>query len=148
MINIRQATISDVEGLAILFDQYRIFYQKSSDVAGAKYFLKARIEKGESVIFVSFDEKEVITGFTQLYPLFSSTRLKRLWLLNDLFVEPTQRGKGISVALIERAKKHCRLTGGCGLILETAQGNEIGNILYPKAGFALDKEHNYYSWDV
>lgn len=148
MINIRQATISDLDGLVILFDQYRIFYQKSSDVAGAKNFLKERIEKGESVIFVSFDEKEVITGFTQLYPLFSSTRLKRLWLLNDLFVEPTQRGKGISVALIERAKKHCRLTGGCGLILETARQNEIGNNLYPRVGFVLDQEHNYYSWDV
>jgi GNAT superfamily N-acetyltransferase len=148
MINIKQATISDLDALAILFDQYRVFYKKSSDVVGAKKFLKERIEASESVLFVAFDDKEVITGFTQLYPLFSSTRLKRLWLLNDLFVEPTQRGKGISVALIEMAKKHCRLTGGCGLLLETAQSNEIGNILYPKAGFALDKEHNYYSWDV
>jgi GNAT superfamily N-acetyltransferase len=148
MINIRQATISDLEGLAILFDQYRIFYQKPSDLAGAKNFLKARIEKNESVIFVSSNAEEVITGFTQLYPLFSSTRLKRVWLLNDLFVESTHRGKGISVRLIERAKEHCRQTGGFGLTLETAKVNEIGNTLYPRAGFVLDQEHNYYSWEV
>lgn len=148
MINTRQASISDLEGLAILFDQYRVFYKKSSDVAGAKKFLKERIEASESVLFVAFDDQKVITGFTQLYPLFSSTRMKRLWLLNDLFVVPTDRGKGISVALIERAKEHCRQTGGCGLILETAKTNEIGNKLYPRAGFVLDKEHNFYSWDV
>lgn len=36
----------------------------------------------------------------------------------------------------------------CGLILETAKTNIVGNELYPKVGFSLDKEHNYYSWDI
>jgi GNAT superfamily N-acetyltransferase len=147
MIRVEQATINHLESLAILFDQYRVFYEKQSDVTAAKEFLRQRIEANESVIFVSFDEANVMTGFTQLYPLFSSTRMKRLWLLNDLFVDVTFRGKGFSMALIERAKEHCRQTGGCGLILETAKSNTIGNRLYPKVGFQLDQDHHFYSWD-
>jgi len=148
MIRVEQATIIHLDRLAVLFDQYRVFYEKQSDVKAAKGFLRQRIEANESVIFVSFNEASVMTGFTQLYPLFSSTRMKRLWLLNDLFVEATFRGKGFSIALIESAKEHCRQTGGCGLILETAKSNDIGNKLYPKTGFKLDNEHNYYSWNL
>lgn len=148
MIKIEQATIHHLNQLSVLFDQYRIFYKKSSDVVAAKKFLRERIEKNESVIFVSLDDKNVMTGFTQLYPLFSSTRMKRLWLLNDLFVDSNCRGKGFSVALIERAKEHCKQTDACGLILETAKTNTIGNKLYPHTGFVLDEEHNYYSWDI
>jgi GNAT superfamily N-acetyltransferase len=147
MIRIEQATIDHLDSLAILFDQYRVFYEKLSDVKAANEFLRQRIEADESVIFVSFDEANVMTGFTQLYPLFSSTRMKRLWLLNDLFVDVTFRGKGFSMALIERAKEHCRQTDGCGLILETAKSNTIGNKLYPRVGFQLDQDHHFYSWD-
>lgn len=148
MIKIKQATIKDLNKLAILFDKYRVFYQKVSDVAGAELFLRKRIEASESVIFVSFNDNDMMTGFTQLYPLFSSTRMKRLWLLNDLFVDSNYRGKGISVALIDKAKEHAGQTGACGLILETAKTNKIGNSLYPKVGFVLDKDHNNYSWDI
>jgi GNAT superfamily N-acetyltransferase len=147
MIKIEQASTAHLEKLSILFDQYRVFYKKPSDTDAAKKFLTERMEKNESVIFVSFDDKKVMTGFTQLYPLFSSTRMKRLWLLNDLFVDGNYRGQGFSVALIERAKELCRETGACGLMLETAKTNDIGNNLYPRTGFVLDVEHNYYSWD-
>lgn len=148
IIKIEQVTINHLDQLSFLFDQYRVFYKKSSDVDAAKMFLQERIEKNESVIFVSFDDKNVMTGFTQLYPLFSSTRMKRLWLLNDLFVDGNYRGKGFSVALIDKAKELCKQTGACGLMLETAKTNTIGNTLYPRAGFVLDEDHNYYSWDV
>jgi GNAT superfamily N-acetyltransferase len=147
MIKIEQATINHLDKLSIIFDQYRVFYKKASDVVAAKKFLRERMEKNESVIFVSFDDKNVMTGFTQLYPLFSSTRMKRLWLLNDLFVHTDYRGKGFSVALIDKAKELCKETGACGLLLETAKTNTIGNNLYPRTGFVLDQEHNYYSWD-
>ncbi|MFN8260084.1 MAG: GNAT family N-acetyltransferase [Chitinophagales bacterium] len=145
---IRKATIGDIRQLAVLFDAYRVFYEKDSDTAKARAFLSDRIQQNESVIFVAENEENILTGFVQLYPLFSSTRMKRLWLLNDLFVAPEQRGRGISVALIDAAKELCRSTDSCGMMLETAKSNTIGNRLYPKTGFELDNAHNYYSWDV
>jgi len=148
MTTIREATINDINELAVLFDAYRNFYKKNADIEKAKMFLTARIENEESVIFVADDNENKLTGFVQLYPLFSSTRMQRLWLLNDLYVAENFRGKGISVALINKAKEHCKETGACGLMLETAKDNDIGNQLYPKTNFGLDNDHNYYFWEA
>lgn len=74
--------------------------------------------------------------------------MKKLWLLNDLFVNPEFRGLGISVALIDEAKALCRRTNACGLSLETAKTNHIGNPLYLKTGFVLNDAHNFYDWSV
>jgi predicted N-acetyltransferase YhbS len=107
MMTIREAKLNDMPNLVWLFDAYRVFYQKRSDKITATAFLTERIEKQESVIFVAENEIQELVGFVQLYPLFSSTRMKKLWLLNDLFVSENQRGKGISTALIDACKQHC-----------------------------------------
>ncbi|MFY0683915.1 MAG: GNAT family N-acetyltransferase [Balneola sp.] len=145
---IKKATLADLEELNELFDGYRVFYEKESDLERGKAFLKERIENNESVIYISRDEEGEASGFIQLYPVFSSTRLKRFWLLNDLYVDLNFRGQGFSKALIERAKELCRETGACGMMLETAKDNNVGNQLYPATGWTLDEDHNFYTWDV
>lgn len=147
-MNIRRAELMDLNHLAELFDQYRVFYKKKSDLEGARSFLKTRMDKKESEIFVSFSDEGKMTGFTQLYPLFSSTRMKRFWMLNDLFVHQDFRRQGYSIALIDKAKELCRNTGACGMMLETAKDNVEGNKLYPKTGFYLDESRNFYEWAV
>jgi GNAT superfamily N-acetyltransferase len=146
-MTIRKAITSDLDQLVILFDQYRVFYKYTSDLAAERSFLSERISENESEIYVSEIAGKLV-GFAQLYPLFSSTRMKRLWLLNDLFVDPDFREQGISIRLIERAKLLATETNAIGLVLETAKSNVIGNSLYPKAGFVADVDHNYYSWEV
>ncbi len=146
-IHTRKAEVGDLQALADLFDAYRVFYQMPSDREGALSFLRERMERRESEIFVSATQEGGLTGFVQLYPLFSSTRMRRLWLLNDLYVQPAYRGLGHSLALIEAAKELCRHTDASGLLLETAKDNAIGNALYPRAGFAMDEGHNYYFWE-
>jgi GNAT superfamily N-acetyltransferase len=142
---IRKAHIGDLNQLGKLFDNYRIFYRKQSDINAAAIFLTARIENGDSVIFVD-EENSTLTGFTQLYPLFSSTRMQQMWLLNDLYVLPEMRGRGISKALIDAAKQLAIETKAAGLLLETEKTNAIGNQLYPAAGFTLYNETNFYWW--
>ena len=145
-IHIRQAALEDMEALVALFDAYRVWYEKPSDPQGAEDFLRARMEQGESIVYLAC-EGEAVVGFTQLYPLFSSTRMKRLWLLNDLFVDAAHRGKGISKLLLERAKTLARETGACEVMLETAKTNDIGNQLYSSAGFELGTDFNWYHWE-
>lgn len=145
MSTIRKATIQDLDQLTELFDLYRIFYNKASDLTAGKEFLKERIINKESEIFISLIDSKAV-GFVQLYPYFSSTRMKKMWLLNDLFVHSQFRGKGISKELIEVSKKLCIETKACALNLETSKMNDIGNSLYPSTGFVLDIENNYYSW--
>lgn len=145
-IILSSATIGDVDQLTRLFDEYRTFYEMQSDIPGIKVFLSERISRADSVIFVAKSVDGIMMGFVQLYPLLSSTRMKRLWLLNDLYVNPVYRGLNVSVMLIDHAKQLARETNSVGLILETAKSNTIGNNLYLKTGFALDTAHNHYSW--
>jgi ribosomal protein S18 acetylase RimI-like enzyme len=147
-MEITPVTIKDINQLALLFDSYRVFYKMESDIAGARVFISERIKKSDSIIFAARVEDAGLVGFVQLYPLFSSTRMKRLWLLNDLYISPLFRGRKISLGLIDRAKQHARETGAAGLSLETAKSNLIGNSLYKKADFVLDEDHNFYSWNV
>lgn len=142
---IRKATLQDIGQLSELFDQYRIFYQKEPDLPAAEQFLTERIENRDSEIFVAESEGEIL-GFVQLYPVFSSTRMKRYWLLNDLFVHENYRGKGFSKQLIEKAKEIAKLTDAGGILLETGKTNDIGNKLYPGCGFELYDEVNFYEW--
>ncbi|TAF32364.1 MAG: GNAT family N-acetyltransferase [Cytophagales bacterium] len=143
----RRARTEDVPNLATVFDQYRVFYRKASDVTGAVSFLAQRLSRSESVIFLS-ETQDKITGFAQLYPLFSSTRMQSLWLLNDLFVVPDLRGMGISKALIEASKTHATQTGACGLCLETEKKNTIANQLYLATNWELNQDYNYYFFNL
>lgn len=143
---IQLATINNLNELSILFDAYRQFYNKESDIEAAKEFLTERINQNESKIFIAFNGSEAV-GFIQLYPLFSSTRMKRFWILNDLFVNEDYRGKGFSKLLIEKAKELCYQTNACGMLLETSVTNTIGNNLYPAMGFVLRDDANFYEWE-
>jgi len=147
MINVKKASVEQLEQLVSLFDAYRVFYKKESDQDAARLFLKERIIREESIVYLAYDGDQAV-GFTQLYPLFSSTRMKRLWLLNDLFVDPAFRGKGISKSLINAAKDLAKATDAAGVSLETEQSNIIGNQLYPAVGFEKDEEHNFYFWST
>ena len=92
---VRQATINDLEQLSILFAQYRVFYGQSFEPDAAKLFLEERLNKEESVVFIATENEEVF-GFTQLYPSFSSVGMKKIWILNDLFVAAGHRQKGVA----------------------------------------------------
>ncbi len=145
MVIIKKAKASDLSSVSILFDAYRVFYRKESDIEGAKNFIGERINNNESTIYLAL-ENDVPVGFTQLYPLFSSTRMKRIWLLNDLYIDESHRGKGISKLLLNEAKKLAKATNAAAVILETETTNDIGNNLYPSAGFTLDS-NNHYFWE-
>lgn len=145
MVIIRTATLNDLPQLAQLFDFYRVFYRKTSDIEGAKKFIAERISNKESVIYVAEEEKDLL-GFTQLYPQFSSTRMKHSWLLNDLFVLKEHRERGISKQLIEMAKQLSIKTNAAGLALETEKTNTVGNKLYPATGFVMNETSNFYWW--
>ena len=145
MMTIRVADLQDLNSLATLFEKYRKFYRKAPDYNNSRCFLEERMTLNESIIYVAELEDELI-GFTQLYPIFSSTNLKKAWLLNDLFVNDNQRGKGISKKLIQKAQELAKDTNAHGIMLETEKTNDIGNRLYPKAGFKACNDVNFYEW--
>ena len=139
---VRRAKKKDIEQLSILFDKYRIFYKQQPDIATAKSFLKKRMKRNESVIFVAEERKELI-GFTQLFPIFSSVSMKRTWLLNDLYVNEKARGIGAATVLLNAAKEFGAATKSKWLLLQTAADNFTAQKVYEKNGWVKEADFFY-----
>jgi len=142
-VEIVAATPAEVGEVAPLFDAYRQFYRKPSDVEAARRFLFARLSKGESVLFVARQEGRAI-GFVHLYPAFSSVELRRVWILNDLYVAPEARKLGIGRALMQRAHELAEATRANCLTLETASDNTPAQRLYEGLGWKREQEFYRY----
>ncbi len=141
---VRQASVHDLETLVPLFDAYRQFYEQPSDPALARHFLSERFAHHESVILLAQSSDQGL-GFTQLYPLFSSTRAVRTYLLNDLFVAPEARRLGVARRLLEEAANTARALGSAGLSLSTAHSNVRAQALYESLGWQHEQEFREYS---
>lgn len=142
-MRVRRAGLEDLAFLVPLYDGYRQFYRQPSDPALAERFLRERLTRGDSVIFLAEDESGAL-GFTQLYPIFSSISAAPAWVLNDLFVSPGARRIGAGRALVERARQHGLETGARWLSLSTGRENREAQALYEKLGWLRDTEYYHY----
>ena len=136
-VEIRQATVSDLELLVPLFDAYRRFYRQPSEPDRARCFLLERLEHHQSVILLAFEGTAAI-GFTQLYPSFSSGAMARIFILNDLFVAPEVRRRGAGSALLRAAAEYGRRHGALRLVLATEITNTTAQAVYERMGWKRD----------
>ena len=146
-ISVRRADAGDLDAVAPLFDAYRGFYGQPSDLSRARAFLRERLERGESAILLALREDGTPAGFTQLYPMFSSVRTARTWILNDLYVDAGARRLGVGRALLSAAADFARAQGAAGLVLETTRDNATARALYRAAGWHEDQTQ-WYSLSV
>ena len=139
---ISRAGPADLDALAQLFDAYRQFYGQASDVPRARDWLRSRLRVGESVVLLAKREGTTV-GFVQLYPMCSSVRTAKTWILNDLYVEAGARRGGVARALLDAAAKSARDDGAAGISLETTQDNAAARALYRAAGWNEDATQWY-----
>lgn len=144
-MEIVKATLTHLDAVAGLFNEYRIFYNQKTDIDAATAFLKDRITKNQSVILLAIDENDEKVGFTQLYPTYSSVSLQPFYILNDLFVKPSIRSKGVGETLLKAAKELCVIENCKGLALETATDNPAQK-LYERLNWKQDGNFLHYFW--
>jgi ribosomal protein S18 acetylase RimI-like enzyme len=110
----------------------------------ARRFLDGRLSNGDSVIFVAEPEAGSAAGFTQLLPSFSSVSLALIYILNDLFVDPGQRRRGVARALLQEARKFGETTDAARLMLATEVNNRPAQALYRSLGWIRNKGFHHY----
>lgn len=143
-----RADASHLELIAPLFDAYRVFYRQPSNLAQSRAFIAERIARDESVIFLAQDDTGEALGFVQLFPTFSSIDAHRTWLLGDLFTTPNARGRGVATLLMNTARSYVVLSGGKGMVLETATDNLNAQRLYESLGYVRDSGYYTYCLDL
>lgn len=137
-----------LDELAVLFDQYRQFYEQSPDLEGCRNFIGERIKNDESVVFVARLDDNRVVGFTQLYRSYCSVAMQELIYLYDLFVAPDARRQGVARALMAAARQYAVGRGAGRLQLETAITNRPGQSLYEDLGWERDEEFYTYHLEL
>jgi len=107
-MRIIQATLEHLDLLTPLFVKYREFYGSLPYPDSSRAFLEKRLRRKESVIYLALpdDDDNRLLGFCQLYPSYSSLSLKRVWILNDIYVAEDARRQLVADNLIRTAKKN------------------------------------------
>ena len=149
---IKRISVDECRLVTDLFNKYRVFYNQPPDLELATQYINDRLQNKESVIFVAFataNNKVVPSGFTQLYPSFSSVRATRNWILNDLYVDEPFRKQGVGEALLRTAMNFAKEQGGTWMQLETATDNHPAQSLYEQTGFVKQTpEEGYFVYRI
>ncbi len=148
LIKVTSNNLQFLDSAAFLFNEYRKFYNQESDIKKAKSFLIDRIKNDESKIFISLDENNNATGFMQIYPGFSSVGTRKIYILNDLFIDKKYRNKGIGKFLINEAKNFAKENGVTKITLTTAKTNETAQHLYESENYIRDNDYFVYNLEI
>jgi ribosomal protein S18 acetylase RimI-like enzyme len=146
-MKIIQATTEHLDFITPLFNDYRKFYNQEPDLNLVRSFIEERIKNNQSVIFLAM-VNEKGAGFTQLYPSFSSVAMKKIWILNDLYVSPQYRRQNIAGGLINKAVELGKQSGAARITLETDIDNYQAQALYDKTGFRKIGHCYFYQLDL
>lgn len=134
--------------LAPLFQQYRSFYKHNDALADCEEFLSERMTNCDSIILLAVNDDETEgLGFTQLYPCFSSIAMKKIWILNDLFVSEAARRQGCAQTLLKHAIEFSEASEAYRLELKTEVNNLGAQKLYNSFGFYEQDAYKHYWWN-
>ena len=145
-MRIIKATLEHLDLLAPLFVKYREFYGELPYPDSSRDFLEKRLTRDESVIYLAMpiDDDRKVLGFCQLYPSYSSLSLKRVWILNDIYVAEDARRQLVADHLMRAAKKMAKDTQAVRMRVSTSANNEVAQKVYESIGFREDTQFKNY----
>ncbi|AJQ49263.1 MULTISPECIES: GNAT family N-acetyltransferase [Pseudomonas] len=145
-MRIIKATLEHLDLLTPLFVKYREFYGQLPYPDSSRSFLEKRLKRDESVIYLALpdDDDSKLMGFCQLYPSYSSLSLKRVWILNDIYVAEDSRRMLVADHLMREAKKMAKETNAVRMRVSTSANNEVAHKTYESIGFREDTEFKSY----
>lgn len=122
----------EFEELLPLIAAYQGFYEVD-DIDNDRnrfFFRRFLAPSDDGLLLAARDGGAVILGYACLYWHFSSLAAQETVLMNDLFVAPEARGKGIGRSLIESSAAVARERGAAWLEWATAPDNLTAQRLY------------------
>lgn len=143
-MTIIKAQIQHLNDLVPLFDAFRVFYRQTSNPEAAKAFLKQRLEKQDTIIYIAYAEDKPV-GFMHLFHSFTSVGMLPIYILNDLYVDKNYRKKGIGVALLNQAKEKAK-QDHCKFVALQTETDNPAQYLYESMGWKKDVDLQY-TWE-
>lgn len=148
-MRIVQATLEHLDLLTPMFIKYREFYGELSFPESSRKFLETRLKRKESVIYLALaDDEDKLLGYCQLFPSFSSLSLKRVWILNDIYVAEDARRMLVADRLLQTAKQMAKDSNAVRMRVATSVSNEAAQKTYESIGFREDARFKNYTLEL
>lgn len=141
-VEIRAAGPHDIPELVRLFNAYRAFYGESPAPERAFVYIQDRVVGSSGRYFLAWLADKAV-GFTHLIPSTNTLAMRPIWFLEDLYVDPAARRRGVATRLMQHAEQFARSTGAERLTLATAHDNLHAQHLYAKMGYVRE-DHFWY----
>ena len=135
-LEIRAPTAAELPGVvALLVTQLREHHNQLDEavLARAAEGLFRRPQSGQFLVAI---ESGTLVGFAALSYLWTLERGGRAGWLDELYVVPERRNRGIGVALLREALATARAAGALALDLEIDADHDRAASLYRRSGFA------------
>jgi len=142
-----KAKKENIKDVGVLFNLYRQFYKYKPELKKSTIYIKDRISKKESTIFVCYYKNEAV-GFVQLYETFDSLNVNKKLILYDLYVKKEYRKNGIGKSLMNTAKKFAKKKKIKLIELSTGIKNKKAQSLYESLKYKRDKEYYIYTLEL
>lgn len=128
-----------------LIHELAIFEKAPQEVITDLPQLKMDFEEHQAFAFlVALDGQEVV-GFSLYYPRYSTWK-GRCFYLEDLYVKPAYRGKGLGKQLLEATAEEARRAGARRLDWQVLDWNEEAVRFYERIGATIEKEWWNCKW--
>jgi GNAT superfamily N-acetyltransferase len=135
-VEIRAIRRADYEAWRPLWDGYNAFYGRSGPTALPEQISRTTWERfldtAEPVHALVAQREGRVVGLAHYLYHRSTTRLRDVCYLQDLFTAPELRGRGIGRQLIHGVYDAARAAGCSRVYWQTQAGNQPGRALYDK----------------
>ena len=133
-VEIRPACVEEAGELLPLMRAYCNFYESSPEDEGLLLMMRTLItDPSQGAMFIARDADRAV-GFATVDWKWSMLRGARIGYLEDLFVSPDARGRGIADALIKICAEQCRELGMPAMLWLTAPDNDRAQAVYDRVG--------------
>jgi GNAT superfamily N-acetyltransferase len=146
-IDIQRVDEADLADLLPLMRGYSDFYEVDPPDQALLALSLALIEdpQREGVQLIARDAEDgTAVGFATVYWMWSTSRAARIGVMNDLFVDPAARRRGVGEALIAACLDLVRQRGAVSLQWQTALDNHTAQALYERVGGIRESWYDFH----
>ena len=143
--SIRTAGDSDLDDLLPLMRAYCDFYGTSPSDEALLTLSRSLLDdpEHEGLQLIARDPDGAAVGFATIFWSWSTTRARRIAVMNDLYVTPEARGSGLAERLIAACADRCRAHGARRLEWQTALDNSRAQAVYERVGAVREEWLDY-----
>jgi GNAT superfamily N-acetyltransferase len=144
-MSIKQVTEAEVATLLPLMRAYCDFYQVAPSDSALLSMARALIADPdkEGVQLIAIEAGEAV-GFATVFWSWATSDAARIGVMNDLFVAPESRGRGVAEALIDACRELVRGRGAARLTWQTAADNLRAQRVYQRVGAVRESWIDYW----